>query len=73
LIVAMHVGAAPLAVSSGKPDRHCLNRTGNRCLNSTIHIVAVTQARMHPPAIAYMERADSVARRFHVRPVAAVV
>jgi len=53
---AMHVGTAPLAISSGKSDRHRLNRTGNRCLNSTIHIVAVTQARMHPPAIAYVER-----------------
>lgn len=53
---AMHVGTAPLAVSSGKCERHRLNRTGNRCLNSTIHIIAVTQARMHPPAIAYVER-----------------
>lgn len=53
---AMHVGTAPLPVSSGKSERHRLNRTGNRCLNSTIHMVAVTQARMHPPAIAFMER-----------------
>jgi len=53
---AMHVGAAPLPVSSGQSTRHRLNRTGNRRLNSTIHMIAVTQARMHPPAIAYMER-----------------
>ncbi|MDA3935516.1 MAG: IS110 family transposase [Actinomycetota bacterium] len=53
---AMHVGTAPLPVSSGKSDRHRLNRTGNRRLNSTIHMIAITQARMHPPAIAYMER-----------------
>ena len=53
---AMHVGTAPLAVSSGKCERYRLNRTGNRRLNSTIHIIAVTQARMHPPAIAFMER-----------------
>jgi len=53
---AMHVGTAPLAVSSGKCERHRLNRTGNRRLNSTIHIIAVTQARMHPPAIAFLER-----------------
>jgi transposase len=53
---AMHVGTAPLPVSSGKSERHRLNRTGNRCLNSTIHMVAVTQARMHPPAVAFMER-----------------
>jgi transposase len=53
---AMHVGVAPLPVSSGKSDRHRLNRCGNRKLNSTIHMMAVTQARMHPPAIAYMAR-----------------
>jgi transposase len=53
---AMHVGVAPLPVSSGKSCRHRLNRCGNRKLNSAIHMIAVTQARMHPPAIAYMER-----------------
>jgi transposase len=53
---AMHTGCAPLPVSSGKSTRHRLNRCGNRRLNSTVHVIAVTQARMHPPAIAYMER-----------------
>jgi transposase len=53
---AMHNGTAPLPVSSGTSERHRLNRTGNRCLNRTIHMIAVTQARMHPPAIAFMER-----------------
>lgn len=53
---AMHVGCAPLPASSGQSTRHRLNRSGNRRLNSTIHMIAVTQARMHPPAIAYMER-----------------
>jgi transposase len=53
---AMHVGVAPLPVSSGKSCRHRLNRCGNRKLNSVIHMIALTQARMHPPAMAYMER-----------------
>jgi transposase len=53
---AMHTGTAPLAVSSGASQRHRLNRRGNRCLNSALHIIAVTQARMHPPAIAFMAR-----------------
>lgn len=53
---AMHVGVAPLPVSSGKSCRHRLNRCGNRKLNSVIHMIALTQARMHPPAIAYMGR-----------------
>lgn len=53
---AMHVGCAPLPVSSGQCERHRLNRTGNRTLNRTIHVIAVTQIRMHPPAIVFMER-----------------
>jgi transposase len=53
---AMHVGAAPLLASSGKSNRHRLKRRGNRRLNSVIHMVAVTQVRMHPPAIAFLER-----------------
>jgi transposase len=53
---AMHNGTAPLPVSSGTSRRHRLNRTGNRRLNSVIHMIALTQARMHPPAIAFMER-----------------
>jgi transposase len=53
---AMHTGCAPLPVSSGKSCRHRLNRCGNRKLNSVIHMVAITQARMHPPAMVYMER-----------------
>jgi transposase len=53
---AMHTGCAPLSVSSGKSSRHRLNRCGNRKLNSVIHMIALTQARMHPPAIAYMAR-----------------
>jgi transposase len=53
---AMHIGTAPLPVSSGQSQRHRLNRTGNRSLNCAIHMIAVTQMRMHPPAIAFMER-----------------
>jgi transposase len=53
---AMHTGCAPLAVASGRSTRHRLNRTGNRKLNSTVHMIAVTQARMHPPAIEFMQR-----------------
>jgi transposase len=53
---AMHTGVAPLPVSSGKSNRHRLNRRGDRQLNCTLHMIAITQARMHPPAIAYMAR-----------------
>ena len=53
---AMHSGTAPLPVSSGKSTRHRLSRCGNRRLNAALHMIAITQARMHPPAIAFMER-----------------
>jgi transposase len=66
---AMHVGSAPLPASSGQSTRHRLSRSGNRRLNSTIHLIAVTQARMHPAAIAYMERkqADGMSYREALR------
>lgn len=53
---AMHAGTAPLPVSSGKSERHRLDRTGNRKLDSVIHVTAVTQARIHPSGIASIER-----------------
>lgn len=62
---AMHIGTAPLSASSGKSDRHRLNRTGNRCLNSTIHMIALTQARMYPPAIAFMQRKRAGGKQTH--------
>ena len=53
---AMHIGTAVLPVSSGRSERYRLNRTGNRKLNSVVHVIAVTQVRMHPPAIASVAR-----------------
>jgi len=53
---AMHTGTAPLPVSSGQTSRHRLNRSGNRRLNSALHMIAVTQIRMHEPARAFMAR-----------------
>jgi transposase len=54
--LAKHAGSAPLDASSGKQLRHRLNRSGNRQLNCALHRIAVTQKRVHPPAIAYLER-----------------
>jgi transposase len=53
---AMHVGTAPLPVSSGQTTRHRLNRCGNRRLNSALHMIALTQMRMHEPAQAFTAR-----------------
>jgi len=37
----------PSPVSSGKTNRHRLDRGGNRQINTAIHRVAVTRARCH--------------------------
>jgi transposase len=57
--LARHGGVAPLEASSGRSKRHRLDRGGNRQLNCALHRIAVTQARMHPPARAYLERKQS--------------
>jgi transposase len=57
--LAKHSGAAPLPASSGEKQRHRLNRTGNRQLNCALHRIAVTQARMHAPARAYLARKEA--------------
>jgi transposase len=53
---ARHNGTAPLPVWSGNRERHRLSRTGNRQLNAAIHRIAITQARCHPDARAYLGR-----------------
>ena len=53
---ARHNGTAPLPVWSGNRERHRLSRTGNRQLNAAIHRIAITQARCHNDAAAYLER-----------------
>lgn len=54
--LARYAGVAPVPVSSGARQRHRLDRTGNRQLNCALHRIAVTQARIHPPAREYMAR-----------------
>jgi transposase len=53
---AMLSGTAPVPVSSGRTDRHRLNRLGDRQLNRALHVVAVNRMRHHPPTLAYVER-----------------
>jgi transposase len=67
--LARHAGVAPLEASSGRVQRHRLDRGGNRQLNCALHRIAVTQARVHPPARAYLERkqADGKSRREALR------
>lgn len=49
-------GVAPLDASSGKQQRHRLNRKGNRQLNLALHRIAITQARINAPARQYLAR-----------------
>jgi len=49
-------GIAPIPVSSGKTNRHRLDRGGNRQINAAIHRIAVTRARCHPETRTYLDR-----------------
>jgi transposase len=67
--LARHSGVAPLEASSGRIQRHRLDRGGNRQLNAAFYRIAITQARIHPAARAYLERkqAEGKSRREAIR------
>jgi transposase len=67
--LARHGGVAPLEASSGRTQRHRLDRGGNRQLNAALYRIAITQARYHPDARAYLERkqTEGKSRREAVR------
>ena len=67
--LARHGGVAPLEASSGRVQRHRLDRGGNRQLNSALSRIAITQARYHAPARDYLERkrAEGKSRREALR------
>lgn len=67
--LARHGGVAPLEASSGRIQRHRLDRGGNRQLNSALYRIAITQARYHPGARAYLERkqAEGKSKREAIR------
>ena len=54
--LAAYAGVAPIEASSAGLTRHRLSRGGNRRLNSIIYRIALTQARHHPEARAYLDR-----------------
>jgi len=54
--LARAAGIAPIPVSSGKTNRHRLDRGGNRQINAAIHRIAVTRSRVHAETIDYLER-----------------
>jgi transposase len=67
--LARHSGVAPLEASSGRSQRHRLDRGGNRQLNAALYRIAITQSRYHAPARDYLERkrAEGKSRREAIR------
>ena len=47
---------SPLDASSGRQQRHRLNRYGDRALNQALHTVIVTRERCDPRTKAYVQR-----------------
>lgn len=62
-------GVSPLPASSGKTNRHRLNRGGDRSANSALHRVVIVRMKSHEPTRAYVERrsADGMSKRDIIR------
>ena len=53
-------GVSPIPASSGKTDRHRLNRGGDRRANAALYRVVLVRLRYHEPTREYMLRRTSV-------------
>lgn len=49
-------GACPIPASSGKTNRHRLNRGGNRQANAALYRVVIVRMRRHQPTMDYVRR-----------------
>jgi transposase len=49
-------GVAPLPASSGKTNRHRLNRGGDRQANSALYLIIIGRMKNHPETLAYVQR-----------------
>lgn len=67
--LARTAAAAPIPASSGRSDRHRLDRGGNRQLNCALHRLAISKARLDPETAAYLARkqAEGKTRREALR------
>ena len=54
--LARMAGCAPVPASSGRTDRHRLDHGGNRQLNYTIHMIALTKLRHDPATALYIAK-----------------
>lgn len=53
-------GVSPVPASSGKVQRHRLNRGGDRAANSALHIIAIGRLRLDPATQAYVAKRVSL-------------
>jgi transposase len=62
-------GVSPLPASSGKTNRHRLNRGGDRAANSALHRVVIVRMKSHEPTRIYVARrtADGMSKRDIIR------
>jgi transposase len=62
-------GASPIPASSGKTDRHRLNRGGDRAANSALHIIAIGRLRTDERTQKYVARriADGLSKLEAIR------
>ncbi|MEU6583641.1 IS110 family transposase [Nocardia sp. NPDC046763] len=62
-------GTAPIPASSGRTDRHRLNRGGDRKANAALYRIVIVRLRHHQPTRAYVERrtAQGLAKRDIIR------
>jgi transposase len=67
--LARTAASAPIPASSGRTDRHRLDRGGNRQLNCALHRLAVSKARLDPETAGYLARkqAEGKSRREALR------
>jgi transposase len=49
-------GTSPVEASSGRQQRHRLNRGGDRQLNRALHVISLNRVRWHPETAAYHEK-----------------
>jgi transposase len=62
-------GVSPIAASSGRTNRHRLNRGGDRAANSALHRIVIVRMRYPPPTRTYVERrsAEGLSKREIIR------
>jgi transposase len=55
-------GTSPVDASSGKQQRHRLNRGGDRQLNWALHVITIQRVRHHAETAAYYQRLRSAGK-----------